>query len=136
MNRNRKNVVRLTESRLREMIRESVKSVLKEGGDHMFSVPETDNNTNRFADSFRDLNSKDPFGLVSGKYNSDHTYDDFQEFSFDPKTMTVSCQGRSMKVSPTSNFVDVMQRFTDYMQNVWDDRKDRGYFISTKSRHQ
>ena len=98
MNRNRKNVIRLTESKLRNMIKESVKQVLKENDDFIGHGYKTTSNMGGNEIQISDSGDAARLKLLSGKIT------DWLEIEFDE-------EGVAYVTTPEGN----VERLDEYM---------------------
>lgn len=95
MNRNSKNVIRLTESKLRNMIKESVKQVLQENDDFIGHGYQTGGNEIQISDSGDAARLKLPSGKIT----------DWLEIEFDE-------EGVAYVTTPEGN----IERLDEYMR--------------------
>ena len=84
-----KKVIRLTESDIHKIVKNSVKRILKESF-------EDDFNTTR--DNY--LNRKSPNGMFGFEMKNSEGDWEFGNVTYDPKTNTMSCMGVSIEVDP------------------------------------
>lgn len=101
----KRNKVRLTESQLHNVIKQSVKKILKES----------------FEDDFNNARDKklssSPNGMFGFEMKNSEGDWEYGEVTFDPNTNTMSCMGVSVDVDPDCTVDQNLEALYDELQN-------------------